>query len=286
MSVRDFARRRMYRLLVPYWVVLAVAYLTLPVWRLAVKGDVPGDLYSAGAILSNVSCVADVFGQPSPMLFLWTVATLIQVYALWSAVFWAARWSFLRCRFPDFHERAVRVLMCVSVAVAVVLGGLSWCDQLPNMVWQLPRFCPYAAVGAMSYWVGVKQMKPWPLVLALAVMASGAWVSNSPRPLFAGAVVVLLVAASLGQRAADGWRRVDFVSFVGERSYSIYLVHGFVGVRLWAGLEFAGWRPETDLEAVLFLLLAVAASIGVGHLLFRFVEKPLADRAAKVEYRR
>lgn len=285
LSVREFARRRGYRLLVTYWVALGLSYLGLAVWRAVVHGPSVAEVYHPVAVIANLLCVPDVIGAPSPMLFFWTVNTLIQVYALWSLTFWAVRWVFLKSGAADYHFQTERAMILLAAAVFVVAGGLTWSGQLPDWSWQLPRWAAYPAAGAFAHWVTRRRVSSVACVFVLALMGCGAWLSNSPRPFFGGLTGLLLVSAANGHLPLRGWVATQ-LSVIGEWSYSVYLMHGLVGTRVWAVLGVMGVTAISGSTATVLILVAMAVSLGAGWVLHTLVEKPMNRRAAAVPYRR
>jgi hypothetical protein len=285
LSVPQFARRRGYRLLVPYWVALAVAYLGLVVWRMVVPGPPVGHLYDPRAVAANLLCVPDVFGQPSPMLFFWTVVTLVQTYALWAVGFWVVRFSFLARGTPDYHHRTEGVMIPLTAVLMLVCGGLTWTESFAGWSWQLPRWAVYPATGAFAYWAARGRVRMVAFLCVVLLSGLGATASGSPRPLFAATTGLLLVAGHSGWLNIRG-RVPAGLATVGRCSYSVYLMHGLVGVRVWAVCALLGLHPTSGLAAGLMVLLAVAASLCSGWLMYTLVEKPMSRRAAAVSYRR
>jgi peptidoglycan/LPS O-acetylase OafA/YrhL len=66
----------------------------------------------------------------------------------------------------------------------------------------------------------------------------------------------------------------------------VYLMHGLVGVRVWAVCGLLGLTADTPAGAAALVLLAVAGSLAAGWVLYVLVERPMARRAARVDYRR
>lgn len=286
LSVPQFARRRGLRLLVPYWVALGVAYAGLVVWRLVVPGPSVSGVYAPPAVLANVLCVPDVFGAPTPMLFFWTVTTLVQVYAAWGVAFWVVRRYFLARGVGDYHHRTERVMVALTWVALFVSSGLSWSGLIHDWGWQLPRWCVYPAAGAITYWTTRGRVSLTAYLGVGVLFCVGAYVSDSPRPLFGGLTCLLLLASGGGWLPAPRGPLTTVLSAVGSWSYSVYLVHGLVGVRVWAVLGLVGLTADTPVKAVILLAVAVAASLAAGWVLYVLVERPVGRRAVGIGYRR
>lgn len=285
LSVSQFARRRGYRLLVPYWVALVLAYAGLAVWRAVVPGPPVGHLYDPPAMAANFLCVPDLFGYPSPMLFFWTIVTLVQTYALWAVAFWLVRRSFLARGVTDYHFRTEGVMIPVTVVLMVLGGYIRWTVALADWDWQWPRWIVYPATGAFANWAARGRVSLVAYLGVVLLLGLGASVAGSPRPLFAAVVGMLLVAGQSG-RLTVGGRLPAGLAVVGQWSYSVYLMHGLVGVRVWAVCGLVGLHPTSGLSAAVLVLLAVAASLCAGWLMHALVERPMSRRAAAVSYRR
>ncbi len=284
LSLSRFFRRRMFRIMIPYWVALLLAY-TLPLYRIAQAGWVLPDEYRPEQILANIFCVPDAFQFRTPMLFYWTISTLIQGYVLWALSFWVIRRILIAFRDPNYEARTGRAMMGVAFALTLVLGPLYWGGVVDTASWEFPRWCFYPAVGAIAYWIGRKNLPIAAALPVLIAMSWGAWWSESPRPLFGELTAVVLYIGSrigrpIGTRAGRG------LVAMGERSFSIYLMHGLVGPRVSGTLERMSVCPDTPFAAVGFVLAAILGSIAAGFLMYRFVEKPMADRASTIVYRR
>lgn len=285
LSVPQFARRRGYRLLVPYWVALGVAYLGLWVWRAVVPGPPVGHLYEPWAVLANALCVADLFAQPSPMVFFWTVATLMQMYTLWAATFWVVRRYFLARGVTDYHARTEGVMIPLTGLLLVGSAALTAAGGTAGWGWQLPRWGLYPAAGALAYWAAERRVSPLAGLLTLLTLGAVAAAADSPRPLFAGLTGLLLVATGSGRIVLRG-RAAGWVAAVGRCSYSVYLMHGLVGVRVWAVCGLVGLTSDTPGGAAVLVLLAVVGSLAAGWVLYVLLERPMARQAARVDYRR
>jgi peptidoglycan/LPS O-acetylase OafA/YrhL len=102
------------------------------------------------------------------------------------------------------------------------------------------------ALGSVALWLQYRN----PIIVALAT------------------AVIVAIAGQRGWLAL--WPRPGLLTWLGQRSYSIFLIHyGFcIGMNaLWAR-----WFPTGVLINALGMLIAVMISVGAGELLYRFVE--------------
>jgi peptidoglycan/LPS O-acetylase OafA/YrhL len=108
----------------------------------------------------------------------------------------------------------------------------------------------------------------------LPVLAAGCWYSLGAASAGVGVATSLLIAFL---SFSTGCLR-----FLGKISYSLYLVHGPVGLPI---INF-GTRTGGSVEANLLVFgAALAASIVVAWLLWRFVEKPAQAWSSAIKYR-
>lgn len=99
----------------------------------------------------------------------------------------------------------------------------------------------------------------------------GSHLYNSHRLMLFGTPAVLMLIAALSlEPVLKGWLSSIF-RYLGDASYSIYLVHMFV--LLWVGRYW----PENYVPLVLFPFLALPIAVGVALLFFELVERPLLN---------
>jgi exopolysaccharide production protein ExoZ len=116
------------------------------------------------------------------------------------------------------------------------------------------------------------------LYLALFMLVSYSHVATADV-LVAGLGACLLLYAALRVRADRAPGPVDRAGLaLGDASYAIYLTHGAViSALLGAWSRFA---PDTNVHLV--LLACIAASLGLGILIHRYVERPMVRRLQNI----
>jgi peptidoglycan/LPS O-acetylase OafA/YrhL len=254
LDLRRYLVRRARRILPGYWVALAGAVLLL--WG---GGGTPGirlpDASDLGLFV--------VFGQN------YSPGTIMQLNPVtWTLCVEAAFYLLL----PFLRPRAIPVL---------VVAGLAWNFAVHEsgagqvMAKALPAFLPYFAVGmAVAVWPVRRRLSLLAVAGVMLVVANGVWHSvAAPRvvnPLLAvGADLPaavgfgLLVAAVAG----GGQRWLGGLSWVGVRSYGLYLWH----VPLILFLRRVDLLPLSFLPA---LLVVVPVALSAAALSWRFVERP------------
>lgn len=85
---------------------------------------------------------------------------------------------------------------------------------------------------------------------------------------------VLAGAALVGLLLVGGFQPPQWVIFLGTISYSIYMVHALVAMVAFKGIEVIGGYGDNAVSLVWWPFV-IAATIGAGYLLWRFVEEPM-----------
>ncbi len=261
-DLRRYFARRALRILPAYWFALAGALLLL--WG---GGSTPGIRLPDASSLGLFA----VFGQN------YSSATIMQLNPVtWTLCVEAAFYVVL----PFVSRRWVLPLL--------VLGGLAWNllghELAAGQVFTkaLPAYLPYFAVGmAAAAWPARRRSSLLAITGVLLVVANGVWHSvAAPRVVNPVLAVLADLPAAVGfglviaAVAAGGLRRLDRLSWLGVRSYGLYLWH----VPLILFLRRLDLLPLSFVPA---LVLVVPVAVGAAAVSWRFVERPfLAGKLA------
>jgi len=293
-AARPYLNRRLRRIVLPYYAALAYAIL-LP-QALVVLMKVLGreaswqPWPSVGDVLSHLTFTHMFFPQYWSTIngSLWTMALEMQLYLLFPLVMLAAaRWG-LRAIFAAI---IVSVLFRIGVDLAVGDAGFS-----VVFLWAasgLGRLTEFAC-GMLAAVVGFRvagRVRPPHALAVVAVMVAAYFVATEPffrgtvlpvrdfglSVLFGSLIVLVLTVRPVG--AVFAWRPV---SWLGYRSYSLFLIHQ---PTLWYTSEFLQkFLGVAEGPALLGLLWTVGfgAVLGVGSVLFVTVERPCITWAKRV----
>jgi peptidoglycan/LPS O-acetylase OafA/YrhL len=282
-SVPRLVARRLLRLAIPYWCAVAAVLVSAAVANVALGRR---NTFPPGEVLSVVFFVQDVFGDPLSLLYpLWSMATLFQFYVAALVVFWVVRRGFLWAAPESYQGATRRVMIGVSFFVLFLAPLAARPDQVDPHEWQLPGWACVLALGAVAYWRGEGYVGRRAYAaavayhVALAVVFGNVWYGKAA----ACAVILLLMRRGV---AAPDCRATRALAAVGRRSFSIYLVHGFVGIRIMNWSEYLPAYRDSGAFAVALFGAALAASLVAGFLFYRMVERPTAGLASRVRYRR
>jgi peptidoglycan/LPS O-acetylase OafA/YrhL len=279
-SVRRFLTRRMVRLAVPYWVVvfLQVGLIWSVHWTFDRDNNPPGVGYTLPVLLFVQDVVGDHFAMSYP---LWSMATLIQFYFLWALAFWVVR-RIVIVGTPDRFQALTHRLM-IALTSAILLGSLALQFTPSGEQWQLPRMAWALALGCLLYWHSLGLMSAGLVFLALgSTLFTGLYLEHV-WCVKAVACGLLLLALGNGLRFPNA-AVTRWLAALGSRSYSVYLVHGIVGIRI---VNWAVFLDHGSLAVTAGLFVAgVVASLAVSLAFYGFVERPTARFAQTVDYRR
>jgi exopolysaccharide production protein ExoZ len=178
-----------------------------------------------------------------------------------------------------------------AIAVVTVIGSLVIFGHLHPV--EDPVFITYTSPLLFEFCLGIvvaasfvapgKPNLRWPVALMVLLGAVTAYVytfhadsyrSQVTRPLFIGLPCALLVTALVAIERRGRLPNSAFLALVGDASYSLYLVHGFVlafGQRIWQRFV----AINSVLSHLAFITLILAASVATALLVYRHLEVKL-----------
>lgn len=263
-SARAFAVKRLLRIYPP---LIAAVLLAVAVgWAFGVPPlrDTGGPV-TGWDIVANVTLLNHfVYSHAHILTVAWTLAVEVAFYLL----MWALH-PLLR-RWPWVPPLAI---LAVCTALCLWLPG----QGLEQRIGETMTFVPMLIIGQILYLTVTHRISEWlGLTLGLAawstfVICIGAvfpertTVENSYTSNAAIALFVVVIAV-----LAEGRLRPSRVlSVIAKRSYSLYLVHGPLGLDILGALF-----NRTDLPYTLSLALAVLAVAIATEVTYRLVERP------------
>ena len=287
-----FYLRRVRRIL-PASIVVTVAVLIAGYLRL-----LPSDLDALGrSAIAHVVCAANIhfyteatnyFGgaaEQMPLLHMWSLGVEEQFYFVFPLLLWGLS------RVPGVRSRVGLLLTLGGLAGLSLWAAVAGVYREPPAAFFLPHARAWELlVGSMLAivpgWGGPRWLREIVSLAGLAAIALSMAMYSS-KTLFPGyAAVPPCVGAALFIWAARGRQDEDAPDFsqaaagrllamrgpvfVGQISYSLYLVH-------WPVLVFADYWTLTEPTAGR-QALAVVASFALAIVSWRFVEKPFRER--------
>ncbi|WP_272952245.1 acyltransferase family protein [Mycolicibacterium vanbaalenii] len=286
-SFKDFYWNRVRRIIPAATVVLILTYLASTWVFLPFRAEQVGmDSLFAFVFMSNwwfAVQETDYFGgvdAVSPIQHYWSLSVEEQFYFIWPALIFAIGLVIAQKAWTHAH----RMRLAGAVMGGVVAASLGWAlyetAAAPtwayfntfSRVWELGIGAMLAtAVGALARIP--PKMKPWLSWGGLAIIGASVLLINedsvgfpAPWALLPVAGSAMVIAAGVGgEPRKQGFLRNPVSVYVGNISYSLYLVHWPVIVILGALMPTSGF----------FSLSVVALSFGLAIASYHFVENPL-----------
>ena len=217
------------------------------------------------AALVNITMLEGFFFLPSVDGAYWTLTVEIAFYASMLGLWWLN------------GVRRVEQTILLWLAARLVFAFL-WPNMPERLVMLLVlRYIPFFTIGMVAYrvWSGQRSMRDQAPVVA-AILFTVA-VTATVDYLIAAALLVLIFCLMLN--GALRWLRLAPLIWVGEISYSLYLVHQHIGFTIMLNMDAAGWNPVSG------YVVAVATAFLLGWLINRTIERP-AGRYIIAKWRR
>ncbi len=250
--------RRYLKLVPPYLgaLLLAIACSALAS-RLIVYESIP-EPATLPQFIAHILLLQGVLGFDGLSAGVWYVAIDFQLYTLLLLTLWLGR------RAMPQAPAAGRALV-----VALILASLFYFNR--DEAWDnwAPYFFGAYGLGALVFWnVGRRAAPPW---LGLIVILVAAALVLDYRSRIA---VALFVALALGVARHTGfiesWPRSKVFAWLGQISYSVFLVH--FPICLAVNALFERYAPHTAGIQSAGMIVAWLASIGGGALFYRQIE--------------
>jgi peptidoglycan/LPS O-acetylase OafA/YrhL len=285
---RVFYARRVLRIFPLYYGLLFVALiLTQPL-----QIDWHNRQYLYLAYLQNTGIDPHAFGRPlSPMFtlnHLWSLAVEEQFYLAWPLVVWWVR-----------NERTLLMITGAGAAAALLLRVVMVAFHVKLSVVYLftacradSLLCGAALALALRAWP-LHWFKRWPVWIfwgAMTPLVIAAWrsggsidhltsgfVSTIGFTLLAVAFAAVVALAADGRSMTSRLFRAAPLRWLGRRSYGVYILHLPV-------LAVVGWLMRGSPELTSHLA-ALAATLVLAWLSFRYFETPILKLKRKFEYR-
>ncbi len=251
--------RRYLKLAIPYFFALTLAIAAAAVARsLIAHESIPG-APSLAQVVAHLLLLQSVLGFDGLSAGVWYIAIDFQLYALLLIVLWLARQIFPAARNAG--------LVCVIALIAVSLFHFNRNPAWDN--WAIYFFGAYGS-GAIAYWGTRRNHVAWWALLIVAMAATALVIDFRSRIL-----VALIVAVALGLSRSFGfiasWPQTRLLGWLGQISYSVFLVH--FPVCLIINAVFERFPPHTPGIELAGILTAWFASIGAGAVMHRYVER-------------
>ena len=250
--------KRYLRLAIPYFVAIALAVAGAALARLWMDDEAIPAPPTLAQLAAHALLLQSVLGFDSLSAGLWYIAIDFQLFALMTLLLWAGRWG----------GRAEWLIL------AMAAGSLFWFNRHENLDnWAIYFFGSYG-LGAAAWWTGDRR-RPAAWLGVIAGVAVAALIVDFRLRIAVALAVALALAFSRRSGLLERWPEWPALAFLGQISYSLFLVH--FPACLLANALFVRLGLNGPGAALAVMVLAWAASIATAALFYRWVEKPAAS---------
>jgi peptidoglycan/LPS O-acetylase OafA/YrhL len=261
-NLLQFVGRFFTRLCPPYWVTIVLTLLLGYVSNLFLT-DRLAPIPSFAALSAHLFFLQGLLNFDQIVPVFWTLSLEVQFYLFFALQMAIVHWL---CRQKLVQASATPLLFAPFTLISMALFFTSPYTQT--------FFLPYwhmFALGALLCWIVESKAKSSWFWLYSAINIAYLITSRDWRTLvMLGTSGLIYLAASRGK--LYHWLNLGWIQYVGKISYSLYLLHLVIGMRVVnLGYRFVGTSP---LLALLVFLLALGCSILFAHLMYVAVERP------------
>jgi peptidoglycan/LPS O-acetylase OafA/YrhL len=273
-SPQIFMSRRIARIVPLYWFMTTVVA--------AIMLFAPNLMVSSKFILSNVIGSYLFIGMPHStgwLLPALTVGWTLNMEMLFYVIF---AFSLTLPRTTRGIAISATLLLLMAAGTILPKNNL-WVTQYTSTI--LLEFIFGIAIAEIYRRGGFRQVRPlacWALIGA-GVVGFILFATESPfsRGITAGIPAAIMFVGFLGFDANKEARPIPLLKFIGDASYSLYLIHILV-----LSFAFQFWRAiggdKLPAGLLLFVVFSLALCIGAAAICYRLVELPLTTHVQKL----
>lgn len=250
--------KRYKRLITPFVFAVTLAALITALVRSWFIHDSLSAAPTFGQLLAHVFLLYDLIGLEALSAGVWYVAIDFQLFTL-MALFTAACW-----RAPA----ALRYVFPIAI-LALTACSLWLINRHDAYEPYAPFFFGYYGLGILAYWTAHTRLGKLGFVLIAILGAMALWLEFRKAVATAWVTALLLALADCRGRL-ETWGDRPILNWLGERSYSIFLIH--YGICIGINALWSVWFPSGVGVNAVGILVAVSLSLYAGHLLYRNIE--------------
>ena len=258
LEVPTLVWKRYKRLITPFLFAVTLAALITALVRPWFTHDSLSAAPTFGQLLAHVFLLYDLIGLEALSAGVWYVAIDFQLFAL-TAIFTALCW-----RMPTNLQRVYPLIIIALTAFS--LWVLNRNDALEAYA---PFFFGYYGLGVLAYWTAHTRLGRFGLVLITLLGVVALWLEFRKAVATATITALLLALADLRGRL-EHWGDHPALNWLGERSYSIFLIH--YGICIGINALWSLCFPTGLWINAVGIVVAVGLSLAAGALLYRLVE--------------
>jgi peptidoglycan/LPS O-acetylase OafA/YrhL len=266
----NFALRRSLRLDPPYWftILFVLGLYTITTSLFDIQDGLMSEAPTWDRLIAHVFYLQNLLGYTNLSVGFWTLCIEVQFYLLFALTLGFAQRLTAHCSDRSQGAHWLPLLFCFAPLGLISLFSFSLNPD--NTDWVI-HFFAFFFLGAMIWWTLEGRMPKlafWALVAAILVRQRISPTLDMTVALIIGATIYLVIHTGRSER----WLRFPWLQRLGTISYSLYLIHYPISwIITTLGYELTGDAP---IPAVGWLLLSLAASIGVANALHLAIEAP------------
>ena len=246
------------RLVTPFLFAIAVATLITALVRPWFDHESLSNKPTVLQMIAHLFLLHDILGFQALSAGVWYVAIDFQLFTV-SVVL-----TLLLRKGPPRWRTAFPVLI-------VALSALSlW---LINRFSDFENFAPYFfgayGMGMLAWWSTRSAVGGIALATIAALGAIALWI-DFRNPIAVALATALIVSVSGQKGWLEGWPREGALTWLGQRSYSIFLIH--YGILIGFNAAWSIFFPTGVWINLLGMVLALLSSVVAGTVLYHFVE--------------
>lgn len=251
--------KRYLRLVVPYLAAIGLAIAAAAIADQWLDDDAIPARATFKQWLAHAFLLQGLLGVDSLSAGVWYIAIDFQLFALMAILLWSGRIK----------------LLAPALVLAVTTTSLFWFNRDASWDnWAIYFFGSYG-LGAAAWWASDRrQLSAWLGVIATVAIA--ALVLDFRLRIALALIVALTLGFSRRTGLLEQWPNFRPLAFLGQISYSIFLVH--FPVLLIANGLYAKLELSSPTSAIFALILALTASIAAATLFYRWIESPAASQ--------
>ena len=251
--------KRYVRLVIPYLAAIGLAIIAAAIADNWMDDESIPARASFQQWLAHAVLLQSLLGFESLSAGVWYIAIDFQLFALMAVLLWLGRYRYV----------------APALVLGIAIASLFWFNRDASWDnWALYFFGSYG-LGAAAWWASERKQLPVWLGVIASVAVAALIIDFRLR-----IAVALLVALTLGFSRRSGllgrWPDAAPLAFLGQISYSVFLVH--FPICLLANALFARLGGSAPGSAFVVMGLAWAASIAGGTLFYRWIESPAASQ--------
>jgi len=250
--------KRYKRLITPFLFAVTLAALITALVRPWFEHDSLSGAPTIGQLLAHLLLLYDLIGLEARSAGVWYVAVDVQLFAIITVLI------------ALIHTMPARLHRLLPVVVVALTAWSLWQLNLHSQYEiAAPYFFGYYGLGMLAYWAARTPAKGWflALIALLGLIALGIEFRKSVATATLSALI-LSIASARGW--LEQWPQSASLHWLGERSYSIFLIH--YGLCIGVNAVWSVFFPTGLLINAIGILVAVAVSIVGGAVLYREVE--------------